>query len=186
MRVPFRFDFHRPYWIAMSISLPSDYVADYRGMSEVLFQVHNSPDEGEGYTNPMVAIEIDGTRWKIYSRWSDDVPTRKNVWDEVRVIDGGDMTRDRGTWVDWVVHAEFSWASNGFLAVYKNQVLVDSISGPTSTQDAQGPYVKFGIYKWPWMEPVPSDYRFNTSMRTVYFDDFKIGDSLNTLRSMSP
>ena len=163
------------YWIGFSIYLPPDWKID--SQPEVVFQLHGN---GAGRVPPF-ALYIDGDKWGWIDRWQPkrdtvgfDVAGEKTLWEG---------KYEKGEWVDWVIHAKWSFKDDGFLEIYKNGKTIARYDGPNCYNDAlwmRGPQT--GIYKWGWREIGPSDVK----ERTVYLDAFKVCGKDGSYKDVAP
>lgn len=60
------------------------------------------------------------------------------------------VRNDKGKWVKWTFYVKWTYDDTGFVKVYKNGKLFHSYKGPIGFKDAQGPYIKFGLYNSWW------------------------------------
>ncbi len=163
------------YWIGFSVFIPVGWIVDSE--PELIFQLHGN---GVGRSPPF-AIFIDKNTWEWHVRWQ---PKRDTVGYGV----AGEMTiwkapYEKGEWVDWVIHAIWSYKEDGFLEIFKNGKSVVKHKGPNCYNDAKGMRgPQTGIYKWTWREEGPSD----VNKRTVYLDEFKIGDKHSSYCEVAP
>lgn len=187
----FNFTIGDEYWIGFSIYVQSDLVSDPVGLSDVVFQVHGSPDDGEDSRNPMIALVVDTqdegglvNYWRIWRLWDTREMTEGGVeyteWYEMMLAMGDDV----GRWTDWVFHIIFDYANNGdgLLEVWRNGTQVLDVSGGNCYNDVIGPYPTFGVYKWPWIDETET----NSTWRLFYFDEFRIGDDTASYDDVRP
>ena len=162
------------YWIGFSCYLPSDWEVD--NAEELIFQLHGN---GDGDRSPSLALYIDGDEWYWYNRWQPDrnavnsVAGEKELWR---------AQYEKGQWVDWVIHAIWSYNDDGYLEIYKNGTSVAQYSGPNCYNDSlgiRGPQT--GVYKWPWLTG-PT----NVTERIVYLDEFKVGGANSSYDDVAP
>ncbi|MET0394888.1 MAG: heparin lyase I family protein [Chitinophagaceae bacterium] len=84
-------------------------------------------------------------------------------------------------WTDFVFHIKWSSATDGYIQVWKNGVLVYDTSG-IRTQWGDGQYLKLGINHWGWaieMFDVATE-------RILYVDDVRIGNADATYDDVAP
>ena len=162
------------YWIGFSAFLPAGWAID--SQPELIFQLHGN---GSGRPPPF-ALYIDGDMWGWRVRWQPNRDESKpdsgeaNLWQD---------TYEKEKWVDWVIHAVWSFKEDGFLEIFKDGVSVVKRNGPNCYNDKagmRGPQT--GIYKWPWRELGPSD----VNKRIIYLDEFKVGGKNATYREVAP
>ncbi len=152
------------YWIGFSVYLPSDWQVDNKS-EELVFQLHGN----EGDRSPSMSLIIDGEEWYWHIQWG-AIPNDPGI--------DGKMTLwkdnyEKGEWVDWVIHAKFSYSDDGygFLEYWKNGESVVTHYGPNCYNDDQkirGPQT--GVYKWNW----GSGSDFVATERIVYLDEYTV------------
>lgn len=165
----------------VSIMLPKggneDYALDPHG-SEIITQWHNTPDSGEPWTTPPLALKTYNGRYIITMCW-DDAPITSNSQMTKKgyrkTIDLGPYEPDKGKFVDWVFRIKWGWkySQQPRLRVYKNDIKVLDYSGPNTTNDQVGNVMKIGIYKWDWAQ----NKTFNHSIvnrRVIYYDNILV------------
>jgi hypothetical protein len=88
-----------------------------------------------------------------------------------------------GVWTDWVVHVVWRPDSSGMLQVFKDAATtpVFQFGGQNKFADGQGNYMKFGIYKWDWVNG-PTQ----TTERVIYYDELRIADHTKSRQAVSP
>ncbi len=153
-------------WYAWSEYLPADYA--YDTYNELHFQLHH---QGKGGP-PLIGLWVTKDHWKLVHTFDTLDVTRPKP--TIRQYDLGEVVK--GKWVDWVLYAKFTLDGNGTIRLWRNGVLLVDLPGSNfNCEDGlaqKNPYLKFGIYKWPWHDyPGP----FNPSKRVVYFDEVKTG-----------
>lgn len=89
-----------------------------------------------------------------------------NQWDL------GSWLADRGHWTDWVFHWRVNYTAAGILEVWKNGTKVVSYFGPTTNNDVQQNYAKFGNYSGQLAPTaaIPSTY---PARIVTYYDEWK-------------
>jgi hypothetical protein len=167
------------YWIRFSTYVPSDFVVDVEGNSDILFQLHGNPDKDdqgnyvEGSRNPVLALEINADEWRVFSRWDDKpiTPGPPFTYGGTHVYETplGDSI---GRWTDWQIHVRLSHETDGDgrLEVWKDGVQWIDQDGPNCYNDERGPHIALGVYKWAWEHDDPS----NTDWRLFYHDELRI------------
>ncbi len=164
----------KEYWIGFSCFLPSDWAVD--NAEELIFQLHGN---GDGDRSPSLALYIDGDEWYWYDRWQPDRDAVNSTAGEKELWRG---QYEKGKWVDWVIHAKFSYNEDGFLEIFKNDSSIAEYNGPNCYNDAlgiRGPQT--GVYKWPWLQG-PT----NVTERIVYLDEFAVGGENSTYEDVAP
>lgn len=153
-------------WYGGSWFLPTSWVNDTA--PEIIVQWH----EYTGTASPHFAI------WSKSSHFwlaVDGIPT----------IDLGAYTLN--AWTDFVFHMKWDSTSAGTFEMWKNGVKVtlpSNISaGANMPNQAHGPYLKCGIYKWYWKH-YPDQSQ--TTQRIIYIDELRIGSALATYNDVAP
>lgn len=171
-------------WYSFRIFLPENYQQDTA--MEILSQWHNSPDThlGENWRTPSMHLKTDNGRWMIHRRWDPNPVTKNN-----RPGPGGGMESvdlgayKTGVWTNWVVHAKWSYKSDGLLEIWRDGKLVARKTGPNTYNDKRGPFFKIGIYKPQWKS---RPERSQTDTRVVYFDQVRVGKTSDSYQDLGP
>lgn len=173
-RNPARFaEIGKTYTYSFDMRLGANWVHDDR--PEILFQLHSSPDEGDGSRSPLLALQLmpsqdhSTTYYSIVQRADDRAISEgmpsSHVTTTVGRIDG-----DIGDWVNWTFQIHFSPENDGWLTVWKDGVIVLQQEGQANCfNDAVGPYAKWGVYKWDWESGTSI-----ASSRSVQYDNLRI------------
>lgn len=177
-------------WYGLSIYVPGDWRIDTNPRDwQILAQWHSLPDVqlGEGLLPPPLAIWIDKGEWSIWSYW-DRTPVTKTTADGAPLPPGGRAVLWRGPystgkWTDWVVHAQWSYLSDGLIEMWKDGVKVVSRRGPNTYNDTQPLYFMLGLYRWPWSFP---NNVWSEPKRVVYFDELRVGDATANYSAVVP
>jgi hypothetical protein len=153
-------------WYAWSEYLPEDYA--YDTYNELHFQLHHTSHSGP----PLLGLWITKDRWKLVHTF--DTADINNKKHSIKQYDLGPVTK--GKWIDWVLYTNLKLDSTGNIKLWRNGALLLDITGANFNREdgkpQKNPYLKFGIYKWPWHDyPGP----FNPAKRVVYFDEVKTG-----------
>ena len=180
-------DIGKEYWYGLSTYLPKNFTID--NQPEIIFQFHSVPDVGEPWLSPNVGMEILDNHYELGILWDSHYISSKDK----SKLDGqlnypfGNVTADMGKWTDWVVNVKWDYSKDGdgFLKIWKDGVLILDRKGPNCFNDAVGPFLRFGIYKWPWKH-TELDRPSNTTNRVMYHDEFKIGNSKASYQEVSP
>jgi hypothetical protein len=145
-----------------SVLLPNDEIEDYAldpDGGEIIAQWHNTPDQGEEWTYPPLALQIWGDRYLLWRVWDEDPMSTNSKIDaeEKRVCyDLGSYLDDKGKWIDWTFHVKWGWlvSQHPLIQVYKDgEKIFELKDEPNTTNDETGVYMQFGIYKWEWGHP---------------------------------
>lgn len=161
-------------YYSFSIFLPNDFETDT--IPEIVAQWHAQPDfsSGETWRSPPIALSTRNGHWRLTIRWAtDSVNTNKTV-SGIKSVDLGAYEKNK--WIDWQFHIKFSCKDDGLIEVWKNKASVFTRKGPNYYNDKKGPFFKFGIYKWAWMNKNLSSA---ITRRVLYFSDVNIADSMS-------
>jgi hypothetical protein len=129
----------QPLWYAFSSWIPASWQGE-----AVITQWHATPDPGEVWRSPPLALRYDGDRLRVTARTSPEPIQRDNdapEWD--LYVDDQLPTEE---WNDWVFRVVWSWEQDGSVAAWLNGVKVIDYIGPIGYNDIDGTYFKFGIY----------------------------------------
>jgi hypothetical protein len=167
-------------WYAISIYVPAWLGTD--PAPEDLFDLHDKmPNNGSSnWTNPFGVWNKNG-RWVCHVTY-DSLDISEDLGQSIRNTEFDLAAVVPGQWVDWVLHTNYSCEDSGYVELYMNGTKVVDYKGRCAYRGAlPDPYFKFGIYKWPWaisgFNPAST-----TTTRTFYFDNFKVGSRLATLK----
>ena len=97
----------------------------------------------------------------------------------------GDVLADRGRWVDWVFHVRWSAGDDGFIEVWRDGEQIVDDTGVNCVPAEFAPYLKFGIYKWPWSSDEGAAAS-SITRRVMHFDEIRIADSNGSYQAVSP
>ncbi len=158
----------RDYWYGFRTYLPVDWEFDQE--YEVLAQWKGKRDKPQEQSkSPALALRTRRKEWYITNRWDARLITPENHSPN-ETLWRGDL--DVGVWVEWVVHARWSFAADGYLEIWKDGRQIVERRGPNTYNDRRGMYFKIGIYKAPWGH---LDRPSLVDRRIVYHDDVWIG-----------
>ena len=173
----FRFDIGKEYWFGYSMYVPSDFVADFPGITDNVGGWQASPDTGEDYRIGCLALFIDEDRWKWRLSWDERAFTPDESWPHTMFLYEAKMGSSIGSWTDWVLNVKFSPNDDGFVKLWRNRELVATYHGSVCSNDQKGPYLQMGVYKWSWKPWHDPPYESKMEERLFYYDAFRIGDS---------
>jgi len=161
-------------WYGFSQYFPASYTSDTTG--EVIAQWHDVSDNGEtNGRSPSNAIVTSNDRLKWMLRWDADRIMTSGQSDGLLYFDLGKIPKDQ--WIDWVVHIKYSFDNSGILEVWKDGVkVIERINKPNSYNDRSYPYLKLGIYRWEWGQPVS---------RVLYIDEIRVGNGNSSYNEVS-
>lgn len=186
-RKPFYFSMGEEYWIGFSIYAPEDLAPDTRRLTDVVFQMQASPDDGEIYRSPVFALEMDGDDWRIWRRWDErSLSPRENTFTGSDIVYQQPVGSAYGRWTDWVIHVRWSAGEDGLLQVWRDGQIVVDATGPNCSNDERGPHIALGVYKWPWKPDAPADWKFAADWRLFYHDELRIGDATAGYEGVAP
>ena len=162
--VPFRFD--TEYWLGVSTFIPNNWQVDSNvNNGDVLWEFHASGEVGPNV--PPLSLSVHGNKLEIENHYGD---VQKRI--ETRSLWEGNL--EKGRWVDWVVHVNFS-LGKGYIQVWKNGAKVADFSGgPTTFYNGKNVkrdplYFAMGLYK-----PKYAKMASSTRSRTIYFDELRV------------
>lgn len=168
------------YWYGWSVLIPNDFVSD--PSFDIISQFHdyqgsNNGWWGKAHRHLPLYFKTQNGNWYVRGTYQ-QYPNQKITQTFVKNIG----TYTKGKWTDFVVHAKWSYKSDGFIRVWKDGQLVFSKNGSVYYNLPQGPYLKVGIYKgdpdWPGSN--------NISDRVVYFDEIRIGGESAKYEDVAP
>lgn len=155
-----------------------DYAIDPLG-SEIIAQWHNTPDEGEEWTTPPLALRTKEGRYVLERCWDDsEITTDEQITKKGyrSFHDLGSYVNDKGRYVKWSFHIKWGWleSQEPMLEVYKDGVKVLDLNGlPNTTNDKKGVRLKLGIYKWDWGQGSETNYSI-LDKRVIYYNNVSI------------
>lgn len=173
------------YWFAFSIFLGNDFTEDTT--EDMILQFHGVPDVhlSEPWRNPVVAFEIKRTKYQLL------INSASAAYNKMGDYDGGAYYKDGelgsveiNKWTDWVFMIKWDYTTDyvGRVDVWKNGEKLIEHRGGNCFNDQKGPYLKFGIYKWPWSAENPP---VGTRIRAWYIDNIRFGDENSSYSEMS-
>jgi hypothetical protein len=176
------------YWYGFSTYVPAPFVADTQW--ELIAQWHDTPDSGEDWRNPILALYMSGDQYQWTSRWDDKALTPKDasgnfIYGGTNRWRVGSISATAGQWQDWVVRIKWRWVNDqaGVLQIWKNGELVVNHNGPNAFNDQRGRYFKFGIYKG-WRDRYEPEGI--VSERLYFFDSFRMAGPGGTYSMVAP
>jgi hypothetical protein len=154
------------YDYTMQIFVPPDWAVDPIPVTVV--QYHNVPDlwRGEWGLPSVLRLDIRGDEWVVELDWG-----RGGSWlhgkRDVHSLTLWHEPLQHGRWAAWRFRINWSKDSDGTIAIWKDDRLVASHTGPIGYGDRLAPYLKFGLYVPSWKtaanEPALAD------KRTIWF-----------------
>lgn len=136
--------FHQAVWYGLSTFIPHDW-QDLENRT-VISQWHGTPDNGEVYRSPPLAIRYTGGRLTITGITSDKSIQKKNDGRRLQLYnDHGRWKKE--VWNDWVFQVIWSWEQDGRVKAWLNGTKVVDYHGPIGYKDDAGPWFKMGIYR---------------------------------------
>ena len=169
-------------WYGFSIYAPSNYLPDPE--PEIVSQWHNVADTklGEQAITPALSLWVQNGHWNLHIMWDTARVTKQGHWMGAVVKDFGAVNLN--AWTDWVFHIKFSYKDDGLIEVYHNGIKIFTRKGPNNYNDANLPYWKIGIYKWPFYDHNPAHHKYN--QRVLFFSEIKKGDEHATYSDVAP
>lgn len=164
-------------WVGFSVYIPAGYTNDVE--PEVIFQYHDFETGASGHSPPFsVAITNDFFYLTILS--SPTVNATTGIFSAFHNLG----TWAAGNWYNFVFHIRFAYDNTGLIESWINgRRPISPILGPNNYNNPTGNYPKLGIYKYRWKES-PDFSLVNT--RTLYFDNFRIGNQNATYNDVAP
>ncbi|MBD3292594.1 MAG: hypothetical protein GF393_06690, partial [Armatimonadia bacterium] len=165
----------RDCWYAVSTFVPEDWRPDTQAELWVQWVLGKTAVSATG--GPSLAIYVYGDGYRVRKRWGPGREHYENIW-------LGDVLPDRGCWVDWVFHVRWAPDDSGRIEVWRNGEKVATDNGRNCVAADYAPYLKFGIYKWPWKRSA-DDAPSEATRREIYFDEIRIADERGSYASVS-
>jgi hypothetical protein len=173
-------------WYGFSVYIPSDWVNDSQDQ-EILQQVHNTPDNKPGTSSPnwnvarspfLALVGENGTfRWSSRANAARYGASGWVQYPREDYVYTGSMKK--GGWTDWVVHAKWSYQSDGRLEIWRDGVKVVSRTGPNTYNERNPGFFKLGLYKWTWRNT-------KVSKRIIQYDALKIAGKGGSYSMVAP
>jgi hypothetical protein len=149
-------EFSVPVWYAFSTYIPDSFQGE-----AVISQWHATPDVGEVWRSPPLALRYNGTALRVTKRHSAIRIQQENNAPE-RNLFVTSLVKD--TWNDWMFRIVWS-AQFGSVDAWLNGNKVIEYEGPIGYKDSRGPYFKFGLYN----QGVPN-------VQVIYHDEYYRSD----------
>lgn len=163
----------KTYTYSFDMRLGKEWVHDDH--PEIVFQLHSSPDAGDGTRGPLLALQLmpsldrTTTYYSIVQRADERAISEDTITSHVTTT-VGNIDGDLGDWVNWRFEIHLSPGDDGRLVVWKDDtVVLQQERQANCFNDQKGPYAKWGVYKWDWrQEPTIA------TSRSVQFDNLRI------------
>jgi Ca2+-binding RTX toxin-like protein len=179
------------YWYGMRTYLPANWAPDKS--AESFIQWHTQPDPGEAWRGSAVSLvsrpspTTGEARMVVIVRADADRITPssggESRYDSSKIYDLGPVSQYVGKWSEWVWHIKWGYNNTGNLQLWNNsKKVLDLPNQGNSFNDATGPYLKFGDYKWAWESASDT----GADSRTIYFDDVRIGNGSAGYNTVTP
>lgn len=164
-------------WYAWWTYLPEDWEApisisvDSNGQSDsrvMIGQLHDTPDIGDAVHQPPFLLYLDGSGYyKLATTYDTVHPTTENA-PNLQIYKIAPV--ELGVWVEWVLHINEAYDSNGFIHFYKDRrIELDVTSTPNQYNDTVGPFFKAGLYAYGNV--------YSPATRYLYSQGIVIGDA---------
>ncbi|MBN1672579.1 MAG: heparin lyase I family protein [Kiritimatiellae bacterium] len=171
------------YWVGISIYIPSAWYDDGLTLdSPLVFQFHHNSWSGVPDMELPLNIHIDpkeSDAWRVKQAG----PNGQGI---VYVYEASYLP-DKGKWTDWVFNLRFSPGSDGFLKIWKDGTLVLARTGSNyaAGHENHPANIQFGLYNWGYRDTYNAG-RHATSSRTIYHDEFRVGDANSSYAEVAP
>ena len=152
-------------WYGFSTFIPMDWPdLDNR---TVITQWHATPDPGEVWRSPPLAIRYSGGQLTVTGRYSTEpIQTENNG--EMLDLYTHPGPFEKGIWHDWIFHIKWHYQNDGFVEAWLDETQVIDYQGPIGYNDFLGIWFKWGIYRDD--HPTP---------QVIYHDEYRRGKSYN-------
>lgn len=129
-------------WLSGSLTVERENTAS----SCIVLQFHATEDASDASASPVAALMLDSAgRLVVESRTSAENPLTSNPAGVSRYVGASAFPVGRRT--AFVVNAKFDYAGAGFLKVWMDGLQIVDFAGAIGFNDAEGPYLKVGIYR---------------------------------------
>ena len=154
----------RDYWYGFSMYMPIDF-PDH-GHLWTIGQWHAMHKGGAGSAkrSPVLFQQYKSGKFYVNVGHSSEKIEKANDITKIAIY----QTRkfEKGVWHDFIYHVKWSYENDGFVEMWQNGKKRIDYKGPIGTNDDEGPYFKYGIYR----RDVPETY-------VMYFDEYRRGNS---------
>lgn len=153
-----------------------DFALDPEG-SEMIVQWYSTPDPGEEWAYPPLALHTHSGEYRLWRAWDDAAVTSEKQMEakgNLAIHNLGSYESDKGRWVRWTFIIRWGWLDeqNPRIQVFKDGLRILTIEGPNATNDQHGVEMNLGLTKWDWNQG-ENDTSI-VSKRVVYYDDVSI------------
>jgi hypothetical protein len=164
------------HWIGFSIYVPEDWAPS--STWETIFQLHDHPEDWSVNLHPIftIGIETGTNQWLITQRYLQKPEGSQSKSDQKTAFLETFGTVARGKWTDFVIEYRPDWRSNsdggvGLTKIWRNGAVLKDYRGPNAYNQANSPYIKFGVYKSAWKDRGLND---PVLRRTYHFDEVRV------------
>ena len=193
------FEKGKAYWVGISVFIPADWSMDYGGYNRESGKL--KPNLAESIILDFHDRSYKDKSWRrglsLYVRMTEQgflIANRANGCDAktvgckpgktIQTFNKPNIPIKRGEWNDFVFHIKWSPNSDGFLRAWVNGEEKLNESGRNYYDEhTKYPYFKFGLYQSSWKYP---DYIHNTTERTLYHDELRIGGAQSSFEEVAP
>jgi hypothetical protein len=174
-------------WVGLSMLFPKSTADDVN--PEIITHWHevDQNDIGEGARSPALSLVSINGQFRFDIKWSslenNSGPGGGTLLDGQTTIALGAIPKEK--WIDWVFHIKHGHDETGIVEVWKDGTkVIDRVGMPNSYNDTTPPYLRCGIYKWPWKFLVGAPPAIK--QRVLYFGPVRVGNENSSYDEVAP
>jgi hypothetical protein len=161
---------------SLSFEVKTDNNFYYYNNYHMFFQIHGTPDSGEAWRCPILALESQAGTFRMYNRWDENrisktesgtCASSENSINSRALFT--DYSYESNTWYKFEINGVLSYQSDACLTIKINNELMSEQCGPNTFNDEKQPYLKFGIYKPTAWES--DDEQINVQFRNINYKE---------------